>query len=140
MYDSTVTLFNYHEKSGQWFRTVISKADILVNSSRSSTSSGLNNADSVSIIIRCTPSKSVCGKDYLQPKQFAKCEEPSRYITFSPGSDFIYAGIWKSNGAIIDDDYDEGFYHAMNAEYDGVYMITSVAFFSLLPHFEIGGK
>ena len=140
MYDSTITLFNFHEKSGKWFSTIISKADLLVNKSSSSTSGGINGEDSIEIIVKCTPAKAVNGKDYLPPKQYAKCDDPQNYFTFRPESDFIYDGEWSSSQEILDDDYDEGFYHAMNDEYDGVYMITSAAFFSLLPHFEIGGR
>lgn len=140
MYDSTITLFNYHEKTGKWFPTVIQKADLLINKSRTATTNGFNNGDSVSIIIRCTPSKSISGKEYLSPKVFAKSDNPIQYFTFKPECDFVFESKFESEEDIIDDDYEEGFYHAMNEAYDGVYMITSAAFFGLLPHFEIGGK
>ena len=140
MYNDTITLFNYHEKSGKWFYTVIQKADVLINRSVSATTNGFNNSDSVSIIVRCTPAKSVNGKEYFPPKKFSKCDDPESIFTFKPECDFIFEGKFESDEDIFDDDYDEGFYHAMNEEYDGVYMITSAAFFSLLPHFEIGGK
>lgn len=140
MYDKTITVFNYHKKSGKWFPTVISNVNLLVNDSRSLTSNGINNANSTEIIVNCLPDKTINRKKYLSPKQFAKCDEPDRYITFTPESDFFYDGAWEDNGDIVDDDYDEGFYHAMNDEYDEVHMITYATFFSLLPHFEIGGK
>lgn len=140
MYDNTITVFNYHQKSGKWFPTVISKADFLVNKSSSSTSGGLDNADSVEIIVRCTPDRVINGKKYVPPKQYAKCDTPQAFITFAPESDFIFDGEHHSAEPIVDDDYDEGFYHAMNEEHDGVYIVTSAAFFSLLPHFEIGGR
>ena len=41
---------------------------------------------------------------------------------------------------IPEDDYDEGFYHAMNDANDGVYRITAAAWYDLLPHFEIDGR
>ena len=41
---------------------------------------------------------------------------------------------------LTDDDYDEGLYHALNAERDGIYLISSAGFYGLLPHFEIGGR
>ena len=41
---------------------------------------------------------------------------------------------------LSDNDYVEGFYDYMNSTFDGVYAITSVAKFDLIPHFEITGK
>lgn len=77
---------------------------------------------------------------YIGPKAYAKLDNPHGYFTFKAETDFFVVGNYSSEVPITDDDYDEGLYHAMNDAQDGVYMITSAAYFSLLPHFEIGGK
>ena len=59
---------------------------------------------------------------------------------FAPECDFIFAGAWPDTEPLTDDDYDEGLYHALNAERDGIYLISSAGFYGLLPHFEIGGR
>lgn len=58
----------------------------------------------------------------------------------APECDFIFAGAWPDTEPLTDDDYDEGLYHALNAERDGIYLISSAGFYGLLPHFEIGGR
>lgn len=77
-------------------------------------------------------------KRYAGPKAYAQLENPRGFFTLKPACDFIVAGNFFSE-PIRDDGYDEGLYHAMNRAQDEVYMITSAAFFGLIPHFEIGG-
>lgn len=79
-------------------------------------------------------------KKYTGPKAYAKLADPSGYFTFRPETDFFAAGNYASEVPISDDDYENGLYNAMNDAMDGVYMITSATFYSLIPHFEIGGK
>lgn len=145
MYESTITLFNFHEASGLWYPSVFSSVDLGVNTSSNSTTNGTNGNDTVNMLIHCTRDKKFitadgAEKSYIGAKAYAKCDNPAIYVTFKPERDFIYAGAWKNAEPIREDDHDSGFYHAMNDEYDGVYMISSAAFFGLLPHFEIGGK
>ena len=77
---------------------------------------------------------------YTGPKAYAKLDNPQEFFTFKAETDFFVVGNHFSLEPISDDDYDEGLYHEMNNAQDGVYMINSAAFFSLLPHFEIGGR
>lgn len=77
---------------------------------------------------------------YIGPKAYANLDDPNGYFTFKAETDFFVVGNYSSDEPINDDDYDEGLYHAMNDAQDGVYMITSAVYFSLLPHFEIGGR
>lgn len=144
MYKNTITVFNYHKKSGYWYPSVISGADLLESASSNHTTGGTNNTDTVSAIIHCTAGRVVRTqsgfKDYVSPKEYARSEDPGRLITFKPERDFIYAGAWSDTSPINDDEYDESLYNALNEEYDGVYRISSVAFYGMLPHFEIGGR
>ena len=77
---------------------------------------------------------------YVTPKAYSHLISPEGYFTFKPETDFFVVGNYASTEPIDDDDYDEGLYHAMNEAEDGVYMITSAVYYSLLPHFEIGGR
>lgn len=64
-------------------------------------------------------------------------------ITFAFGDteafDFFMEGAYENVGEpILDSDYERrGFYNYMNANYDNVFAITSVAKYNLIPHFEI---
>ena len=79
-------------------------------------------------------------KQYVGPKAYAAIENPRNYFTFTPESDFFIVGNYYSKESVSDAGFEDGLYSAMNAAHDGVYMVSSVAFYSLLPHFEIGGR
>lgn len=143
MYADTLTVFNLHD--GLWYPSVIERANLLMNRGATSTPSvGTVNADSVEIIIHCSVDKTIetqsGPKICLGPKAYASCTDPADYITFRPEMDFVLNGAWPDTDPIRDDAYAHGFYDAMNTENDGVYKVTSVAFYGLLPHFEIGGE
>ena len=144
MFQSTITVFNYHKQTGLWYPSVISGADLIATKASTRATDGVNNADAVDILINCTAAKvittSAGGKSYTGPKEYAGCADPASCITFTPEQDFIFDGAWADLTPIDDEDYDEGLYHALNAAHDGIYMISSAAFYGLLPHFEIGGR
>lgn len=145
MFQNTITLFNYHETTGNWHPSVFSNVDLSVNASSNSTKDGKNSNDAVTVIIHCTKDKTFTTVDglektYTGAKAYARCDDPTAHVTFKPECDFIYEGAWPDSDPICDEDYESGFYHAMNEEHDDVYMISSAAFYSLLPHFEIGGR
>lgn len=79
-------------------------------------------------------------KQYVGPKAYAAIENPRNYFTFTPESDFFIVGNYYSQEPVADAEFEDGLYSAMNAAHDGVYMVSSMAFYSLLPHFEIGGR
>lgn len=145
MYQNTITLFNFHEATGLWYPSVFTGVDLGVNNSSRSTKDGKNNGDAVSVIIHCTADKTFTTADgtvksYTGAKAYAKCENPTACITFKPECDFIYEGAWPDLEPLREEDYESGLYHALNDEHDGVYMISSAAYYGLLPHFEIGGR
>ena len=145
MFDNTITLFNFHEPTNMWYPSIISNANLTELTQKNNTASGMRNGDTVEILINCNADKSIQTKDglkgYTSPKEYNCCNEPDRFITFNPDKDFIYHGEWADSSPISDDnDFDSGFYQSVNADYDGVYKINSVAFLGLIPHFEIGGK
>ena len=144
MYHSTITLFNFHEATGKWYPSVITGVDLIGSKASTATKEGVNNSDVVDIIIHCTKDRIVTtsqgAKSYTGAKSYANCNAPTSCITFTPEKDFIYEGEWPDLTAIDEDDYESGLYHDLNNSCDGVYLINSATFYSLLPHFEIGGR
>lgn len=144
MFGDVITLFNYHKGAGLWYPKVIPNADFNLTRSTDHTTQGYNSETAAQFLVPCKKDRTVFTtagvKEYLPPKAFAKCEKPEGYFTFAPECDFIYVGNWSDLSAIPDDDYESGLYHEMNDEKDGVYMIASAAFYSLIPHFEIDGR
>ena len=146
MYNDTLTLFNYHKKTGFWYPSVISGVDVKEIHSSDLTTRGTNNGDAVEVLINCTTDKIVVCKDgaekcYTKAKAYHKINNPESYITFDTEQDFFFVGEWDDLSPISDDDgFDSGIYQQLNDELDGVYKITSASYFSLIPHFEIGGK
>ena len=49
-------------------------------------------------------------------------------------------GEYPMQNPINDDDYRNGFFEEVKKEYDYVFAITSVAKYTVIPHFEITGK
>ena len=85
----------------------------------------------------------VGGKPYLPPKEWDRQtnDKLAESITFTSGTDFdfLILGTYPITEPIADDDYLDGFYNQVNSEYDYVFAITSVAKYSVIPHFEIMG-
>ncbi len=150
MYDAVVTLFNFHEKTGAWYPTVFGGVNLLETKAETATrDSGRTNGDTVELILHTSGDRTAQAMDadgtpvrvqYVGRKEYAALENPQGYFTFKAETDFIAVGNHAQKAPLVDDEYDEGLYHAMNTEYDGVYMITAAAYFGLLPHFEIGGR
>lgn len=144
LFKDVITLFNFHAKSGMWYPTIITDAHVIAARANSHSTEGINSADSVDVQITSNTAQNVNStegvKSYTPPKEYAKTDTPSEYITFTPECDFFIFGSWDNLTPIDDDEYDEGLYSALNAEQDSVYMISSAAFYSLIPHFEIGGR
>ena len=92
-------------------------------------------------LIRLTRQRS---KKYLEPKKWAKQinDTLGHTVTFASG-DFFIEGEHDEK-MIADEDYqsrrDGGFYDYMNKNHDNVFLITNVGTYTLIPHFEIGGK
>lgn len=149
MYADTITLFNrYSSKHGDmWLPTVITGADLNTDRATVVAKYGESSADKAMLHIRYEVKNGkpyVAGKRYLSPKvwELQTNDELSNTLTFTPGQDFdfFWAGEWPETKPINDEDYAEGFYSYMNRNYDGVFAVTNAAMYSLIPHFEIGGK
>ena len=86
----------------------------------------------------------IAGKKYLPPKEWSSQPDDilPHIVTLASG-DFFIEGKYSME-TISDEDYrsrvDGGFYDYMNKKHDNVFLITSVGMYTLIPHFEIGGK
>lgn len=144
MRDRSITLFNYHEKSATWYPNVISGVSATDVCGNSFSTQGTVNASTFEATVYCDPGavvKTASGrKQYISPHFYASCQEPDRYVTFAPDTDFIFDGVWPEQAPIPDAQYEEGLYNALNASHDGIYKITSAGYYALIPHFELGGK
>lgn len=145
MHTDTITLWNFHKKTGKWYPTVISGVSCRINAASASSVHGGNANDAFLASIPCAAKQSVIAADgaektILRPKAYSSSDSPSTCITFSPGVDFISEGAADDTAPVCDADYEAGFYDAMNAKNDDVHLITSAVFYGLIPHYEIGGK
>ena len=144
MFQDTVTLFHYHEKSGLWYLTECRGVQLgAVSASQYTRDAGTVNGDTVELLIQTARDRSIAGKRYVSPKEYAALDDATVYFTFRTGAekrDFFLTGTFDSPGPINSDEYGGNLYHILNDRRDGVYLITSAAFFSLIPHFEIGGR
>ena len=141
MFDNTITLFNYHAKTNKWYSTKFTDVDLLEQDAKTATPKGETNGSSVDLLINVTADKSSAdGKKYVGPKAYANVDDPEAYFTFIPETDFFMEGDYSMLEPVCEDDYESGYYHEMNTICDGVHMVVSAAYFSLIPHFEIGGR
>ena len=144
MLAETITLFNYHMATGSWHPSIINGVDVDYTESTNASAAGRTNSAAVDLILPCSAARQIQTtkglKSYVKPKEYAETNAPGAVFTLAPECDFIFVGAWPSTDALPDEDYESGLYHAINDEHDGVYMIHSVSFFDLIPHFEIGGR
>lgn len=149
MYADTVTLFNRYDAGAEdkWFPTVLRGVDLNIDKAAIVATYGENSADNARLHVRCTiddGAVSIGDKTYLPSKLWAAQSEAeaARSITFESGQrfDFFVVGEWLGAEAIDDADYVDGFYNFCNKLYDFCFAITSVARYSVIPHFEIMAK
>ena len=146
MYQDTITLFN--RKPGDrgqpdtWYPTVIRNVNLNIDRAAILAKYGAESQDSAMLSIRYSKKDGeiqIAGKPWMPPKEWDRTEDS---LTFTGGTnfDFFWKGEW-TGGIISDSDYgDEGFYNYMNREHDYVFVVSSVAMYSVIPHFEIMGR
>lgn len=146
MYQDTVTLFN--RTGDTWRAAVLSGVDLNADRAALIAQYGAESKDKAILHVRYIPGEDgpliQSGPDAytaLAPKEYAGDEGT---VTFRPASagevlDFFLDGVWDGESVIQDGDYDAGFFDHLSSTRDGVYTITSVARYSVIPHFEILG-
>lgn len=150
MYDKTITVFNKYVNQKDeifWYPTIIKGVQLIVDKSANIEKTGLDTADTATLHVlyrMVSDEKVVSGKKYLEPKKWVKQinDTLGHTVTFANG-DFFIEGEHDEK-MIADEDYqsrrDGGFYDYMNKNHDNVFLITNVGTYTLIPHFEIGGK
>ena len=151
MYNDTVTVFNrYIDSFGNtiWHPHVISGVNLIVDKAVIAENYGKYGDVSKDNAVMNVKYDIVDGvimigdKPYLPPKEWERQvnDDLPKSITFTSGNDFDFfmLGDYGSEEPIPDE---KGrFYSNMQREYDDVFAITSVAKYSVIPHFEIVGK
>ena len=146
LHQETITLFNHHPKTDKWYSAVLTGVHLeLSRGAAPSVNAGIVKGDDILAILPVSTGKTITDPDgetvmqYVRPKEYDALDNPAGRFTFHPERDFFVVGN-QATEPVDDDDYDDGFYHAMNESLDEVYMVTSASYFNLLPHFEIGGR
>lgn len=151
MYQNTVTIFNRYESQGEyiWYPHVIKNVDLVIDKGANIVKTGLESADSAKLHIKYhinDDGKMIGRFLWLSSKEWDSQtnDKLPTTITFTEGQDFFWKGEYSEN-AVNDVDYQtlkyNGFYDYMNQHYDNVFLITTVGGpYTLIPHFEIGGK
>ncbi len=146
MYQDTITLFN--RKPGErgqgdiWYPTVIKCVNLNIDRAAILAKYGAESQDNAVLYIRYQKPADkilIAGKPWMPPKAWDRTEKT---VTFASGNDFdfFWKGEW-TGGIVNDSDYqDEGFYNYMNRTHDYVFAVSSVAIYSMIPHFEIMGR
>lgn len=148
MYQDTITLFNRVPggNAGDSFSpTIIRSVNLNIDRAAILAKYGPDSKDSAVLHIRYRNKEGeisiVCDskadKKWMSPKAWDRTGET---ITFNPDGDFFIQGEW-TGGIVSDADYGpDGFYSHMNRTHDYVFAVSSVARYSVIPHFEIMGK
>lgn len=146
MYQDTITLFNRKPgergKGDTWYPTVIKGVNMNADRAAILAKYGADSQDNASLYIRYKKSADtilVADKPWMSPKEWDRTVDS---LTFTSGTnfDFFWKGEW-TGGIVSDADFGtEGFYDYMNRMHDYVFAISSVAQYSVIPHFEIMGR
>lgn len=141
MYKDTVTVFN--RKNGDdivWHARVLYNVDFNNDIALIRQQYGEGSADRAKLHIM-HDSDIIGSYRYVLPKEFQSLEDVVDEITFQTGEDFdfFWVGVWDGE-TISDGDYTRGFFDYMVKTYDNVFAISSVAKYSVIPHFEVMGR
>ena len=150
MFKDTITVFNSYEDSFEnitWYPTVIRGVNLLIDKAAIVAKYGTDSKNNAILNIHYQTIDGqifVDGKPYFLPKEWKNQTNDmlSESITFASGTDFDFfmLGEYPTQEPIMDEDFRNGFFEEVKKEYDFVFAITSVANYSVIPHFEITGK
>lgn len=146
MYADVITLFNRYDSGADdvWYPTVLRGVDLNIDKAAIVATYGENSTDNARLHIRygfVGNDAKIGDKTYLPPKEWKaqNSEVAKNCITFTSGQDFDFfiVGEWGSTEPVNDVEYIDGFYNFCNNIYDFCFAVTSVAQYSVIPHFEI---
>lgn len=147
MYNDTITLFNREvtQNGDIWHPVVLRGVNVNVDKGAILRLYGPDSGDNAILNVRTENRRGntyIDGLQYLPPKAWAALEDKSKAVTFTAGNafDFFMVGEWSGEAASDNDYGDEGFYGYMRRHIDFVYAVTSVGYFSVIPHLEVTAK
>lgn len=135
-YNKTVTVFHQYLEDGpigeeRWQASVLKNVRLLETQGANISKTGISGADSASLYIRTDTLE----KEYKEPKEWSLLEDKTDYFTLAKDTDFFVRGDMADQYAGQAD-----FFNYMKENFDGVYRITTVDRYELIPHLEVGGK
>ena len=140
MYLDTITLFVRNTVDGElfWRPVVIGNGYADFNADRSLilATYGENSQDTAKLHLRYDVGEIVDGWQYVLPKEWNGAKGT---FTIQSGNDFsfFWVGEYEVAEDIADSEFRDGFYNFFNKTHDEVYAVTSVAKYSVIPHFEV---
>ena len=141
MYRDTITLFNYY--NGNWYSTVLNNVDLNADRAAILARYGAESSDRaqlhVAYQLTADGTVKIGSNKYVKPESYTGA---AGTITFASGNlfSFFSSFAWDGEAVISDDDYEAGFYNYLNSLSGEVYAVSSVAMYSVIPHFEVMGK
>lgn len=151
MHNVTLTYFCHHKGAGIWYPTVIPGTDVHSGLSYMVRSYGAEFSDDVAIHIpyrtSTTGARIVANKQVLSRKEWdALTTGQNGYLTIKGGgdADAIWLGDYSTVDPLLtpisDSDYASGFFDWLKKTKDGVFAVSKVSDYSLIPHYEILAK
>lgn len=133
----TVTIFNRAVDDGvfgvaTWYISVLHNVRVVETLGKNISSSGLENADAVRVHIMLDRD---LDKPYADPIEWSTMDDKTLAFTLTQGTDFLVVGDLSDFDAEVPD-----IYQYIRENYDGVYRITHVDRFTVIPHLEVGGR
>lgn len=133
MYIDVVTLYNRY--NDVWHGVVLRGVDLNADRGAIVAKYGSDSKDNAKLHIKYAEGIVVQGLQYVSPMQYTGA---SGTFTLAFGNDFSFFVEGDTGLYVADDtDYLDGFYDYMNRTHDRCYAITSVARYSVIPHFEV---
>lgn len=141
MYRDTVTVFNrVKTKNGDvWYPKILRGVNLNKDRGAIVAKYGEESQDNAILNVRLNGSK-VGEYDYYTPVEWQRLEDKTNAVTFAP-EDFFYEGEWTGSSPAADENYgDLSFFEYMTKNFDFVYKITTIGYFSVIPHIEVAGR
>ena len=142
MYIDTITMFCPFTEDGNmyWRATVLEGVDLNADRSAIIARYGESSADRATLHVKYSDDGYGV---YLGNNVYAvppnEYEGERKTVTFASGDNFSFFmnGIYDGECITDDSQYPQGFYNYMNETHAEVYAISSVAKYSVIPHFEV---
>lgn len=146
MYRDSITLFMRKPSNGvdTWKAARLENVDLNADRGAIIRQYGANSTDTAQLHIKYTVANNqikIGRYTYLEPKKYTQSSTDDG-ITLASGNNFGFfiEDEWDGSNTISDADYPDGFYNYANQRFGRCYAITSVARYSVIPHFEVLAK